>query len=87
MGGFGLLGILILGGLGLLAPQMLPVLVYKLGVIATAAVLGYWVDRQLFPYARPHTLINPQLQTAFGTATLRRAIIVSAAMVALALAI
>jgi len=37
----------------LLAPQQLPVSVYKLSLIALAAVAGYWIDRSLFPYARP----------------------------------
>lgn len=26
---------------------------YKAALIALAAVLGYWLDRALFPYARP----------------------------------
>ena len=37
----------------LMAPQQLPVSVYKLSLVATAAVAGYWIDRSLFPYARP----------------------------------
>ena len=36
-----------------LAPQQLPVSVYKLSLVALAAVAGYWIDRSLFPYARP----------------------------------
>ena len=37
----------------LLAPGQLPVTVYKLSLVALAAVAGYWIDRSLFPYARP----------------------------------
>lgn len=37
----------------LLQPQQALVLVYKLALICTAAVVGYWLDRSLFPYARP----------------------------------
>lgn len=37
----------------LLAPQQVPVTVYKLSLVALAAVAGYWIDRSLFPYARP----------------------------------
>lgn len=37
----------------LMAPQQLPVSVYKLSLITTAAVAAYWIDRSLFPYARP----------------------------------
>lgn len=37
----------------LMAPQQLPVSVYKLSLVAMAAVAGYWLDRSLFPYARP----------------------------------
>ena len=37
----------------LIAPTQLPVVLYKAALIALAAVLGYWLDRALFPYARP----------------------------------
>lgn len=36
-----------------LAPQQIPVSVYKLNLIALAAVAGYWIDRTVYPYARP----------------------------------
>ena len=35
------------------APQQLPVSLYKLSLVALASVVGYWIDRSLFPYARP----------------------------------
>lgn len=41
----------------LLAPHQLPVSVYKLSLIALAAVAGYWIDRSLFPYARPDSFL------------------------------
>lgn len=34
-------------------PQQIPVSLYKLNLIAIAGVVGYWLDRSLFPYARP----------------------------------
>jgi len=37
----------------IIAPQQLPVSIYKLNLIALAAVAGYWIDRSVFPYARP----------------------------------
>lgn len=37
----------------LLAPQQLPVSLYKLSLVTLAGVVGYWLDRSLFPYARP----------------------------------
>lgn len=36
-----------------LAPAQLPVTLYKINLIALAGVMGYWLDRALFPYARP----------------------------------
>lgn len=45
-----------------IAPQQLPVSVYKLSLVALAAVAGYWIDRSLFPYARPDVFL--QLDTA-----------------------
>ena len=38
-----------------IAPQQIPVSLYKLNLIAVAAVAGYWIDRKVFPYARPDT--------------------------------
>ncbi len=37
----------------LIYPQQIPVSLYKLNLIAIAGVVGYWLDRSLFPYARP----------------------------------
>lgn len=79
-----------------LAPQQLPVSLYKLSLITTAAVVGYWIDRSLFPYARPDQL---EVGTANGSASitaegiliavamLRRAIIVGCAMLAVSLGV
>ena len=106
----------------LMAPQQLPVSIYKLSLVSMAAVAGYWIDRSLFPYARPdgqlaRELLEAQLPEAVpleaymadpvdcGTddacalaeavdctsvhlligAMLRRALIVSAAMLAVSL--
>ena len=44
----------------LMAPQQLPVSVYKLSLVAMAAVAGYWIDRSLFPYARPDDFLEPE---------------------------
>lgn len=49
--------ILLLGLIALLAPQQLPVSLYKLSLITMAGVVGYWFDRSLFPYARPDSFI------------------------------
>ena len=106
----------------LIAPQQVPVTVYKLSLVALAAVSGYWIDRSLFPYARPDlffelrhgseeapqettftqlggvinfaeqaTSINLESATAdqltrlAAVAMVRRAVIVSAAMLAVSL--
>lgn len=37
----------------ILYPQQLPVSLYKLNLIAMGGFGGYWLDRSLFPYARP----------------------------------
>ncbi len=41
-----------------MAPQQLPVSIYKLSLVALAAVAGYWIDRSLFPYARPDVFLK-----------------------------
>ncbi|WP_085165889.1 putative holin [Gilliamella bombi] len=37
----------------LLSPQQLPVVVYKLSLVLLSAVVGYHLDRALFPYSSP----------------------------------
>ena len=72
-----------------IAPQQLPVSLYKLSLVALAAVAGYWIDRSAFPYARPHVCLvsaqNPETHALFGFCMLRRAIIMAAAMLAMGL--
>ena len=48
----------------LMAPQQLPVSVYKLSLVAMAAVAGYWLDRSLFPYARPDLFLDLHVNDA-----------------------
>lgn len=59
----------------------LAVTLYGLGKIAAGGYLGYWIDRLLFPYARPHE--QDEADRIFGC--LRRAIIVAACVIAAAL--
>lgn len=44
--------------IALLAPHQLPVSLYKLSLVSMAGVAGYWLDRSLFPYARPDLFID-----------------------------
>ena len=96
--------VLLIAMLALLAVTQLPVVLYKLTLISLAAVIGYWLDRSLFPYARPdgylklrwkgrpegddyrvdHPVVDGY-QRVFATAMLRRAIIVAAVMLAVAM--
>ncbi|GAA5784684.1 putative holin [Chitiniphilus shinanonensis] len=88
----------------LIAPQQLPVALYKLTLVAVAVVLAYWLDRALFPYARPDSYLKydwrygtdePQgaadfevvdgYQQVFAAAQLRRAVVVAAVVLAVAL--
>lgn len=48
-----ILALVLLVGIAIISPPQLPVVLYKVSLIALAAVLGYWLDRALFPYARP----------------------------------
>jgi hypothetical protein len=66
------------------APHLLPVSLYKLSLITTAAWLGYWVDRSLFPYARPDEFKAMSLN-AMNQAALRRALIIAACVIGAAL--
>lgn len=61
-----------------LNPAKAGLLIWGVARIGVYAWLGYWVDRVIFPYARPHTLTG----IAEGTAWKRRALIVAAALIA-----
>lgn len=84
----------------LIAPYQLPVTLYKLSLITTSAWLGYWLDRALFPYARPGCFIawaaspgaagkvldlTPHQALAFAAAMLRRALIIAAVVIGVGL--
>jgi len=91
--------------IGVTAPHLLPVSLYKLSLITSAAWVGYWVDRGLFPYARPDIYlvhpwslaapyvpptpasaeVRPGYAVVFAAAMLRRAAIIAAAMIGVAL--
>lgn len=84
LSGWLLITLLLLAAVWLLAPQQLPVSLYKLSLVTLAAVVGYWLDRSLFPYGRPDDMQISEPQH-FGAAMLRRALIVAACMVAMGL--
>lgn len=56
--GWALITLALLVAVWALAPQQLPVSLYKLSLVTLAAVVGYWFDRSLFPYARPDALMD-----------------------------
>jgi len=55
--GWLLITICLMAGIWFIAPHQLPVSLYKLSLVTLAAVVGYWLDRSLFPYARPDALM------------------------------
>ena len=91
--------VLLLLIIALVSPQQLPVVVYKLSLISLAAVLGYWLDRSLFPKARPGPYLKHDerlmaegrwpvqtgLHLVFSAALIRRALIVAAVCLAVAM--
>ena len=71
----------------LIAPQQLSVIVYKGVLLMLAGVGGYWFDRSLFPYARPHDHFVEGHHAIGVGLMLRRAVIVGAAMLSVGLAL
>lgn len=74
----------------LLYPHQLGVLLWSLTKLCWGAYLGYWIDRSIFPYARPDRF-NPDLdtneRTSWEVLMLRRALIIGAAILALGLGV
>lgn len=74
---------------GFLYPHQLGVLLWSLTKLCWGAYLGYWIDRSIFPYARPgdYSCSNSGGLSAIGLLMLRRAIIIAAAVLALGLGV
>ena len=89
LSGWLLITLVLLACVWAIAPHQLPVSLYKLSLVTLAAVAGYWIDRSLFPYARPDSYLMGMMRAdqlqLMGMAMLRRAIIVGAAMLAMGL--
>ena len=39
--------------IGFISPAQLPVVLYKLALVSIASIIGYHLDRALFPYSSP----------------------------------
>lgn len=77
------IAVALLALIGLVAPAQLPVVLYKCSLAVIGVVLAYWVDRALYPYARPHELLDNDWIMSLGC--LRRALIVIACVLGLTL--
>ena len=64
-----------------ISPAQAPVMMYKVVLVMLGAVLGYWIDRAIYPYARPHELLGDDW--IMSLACLRRALIVIACVLGL----
>lgn len=77
-------------GVAFLYPHQLGVLLWSLTKLCWGAYLGYWIDRSIYPYARP-AVFNPDKdlneRTLWELLMLRRAIIIAAAVLALGLGV
>lgn len=77
---------------GVIAPHQLGVLAWSLSKLCLGAYLGYWIDRSVFYYARPGDIrvgsVNSlPLALVVAVAMLRRALIMTAAIIALGLGV
>lgn len=67
------------------APQQIGVTLYKLSLQALGGVVGYWLDRSIFYYARPDDLMVEPHDSRFCFAMQRRALIVAACILGVSL--
>lgn len=81
-----LISFLLLYTVAVISPKEVPVILYKLSMVTTGAVLGYWIDRALYPYDRPHSYAESgEDLIPRGLAMLRRALVVIACVLGLTL--
>jgi len=62
LSGWFLITVLLLACVWAIAPHQLPVSLYKLSLVSLAAVVGYWLDRSIFPYARPDGFLQEDVE-------------------------
>jgi hypothetical protein len=72
-----LLALLSMAIIAYVSPQQLTVTVYKVSLVSLFALIGFRLDRMIFPYARPDKVLPAQQPLAW----LRRAIIIAAAII------
>ncbi|WNZ51584.1 putative holin [Enterobacter hormaechei] len=77
--------VLLFALIGWTSPAQIPVTIYKLSLVSLSAVLGYWLDRSLFPWARPDSFCPWEELLCCAAAMIRRAILVAATCLAVAL--
>lgn len=53
-----LFNLALIGIIFAIAPQQAPVTLYKLSLVTLAGLVGYWLDRAIFPYARPDEFVD-----------------------------
>lgn len=96
-----LLALFATAAVGHFAPYQLGVLVWSLSKLCLGAYLGYWVDRTIFHYARPHDFYHiasrldaqgprngaRHMRQQAGLASLRRVGVMAAAILALGLGV
>ncbi|HIG8799244.1 TPA: putative holin [Raoultella terrigena] len=53
-----ILAVALLATIAIISPEQLGVTLYKLSLVSIAAILGYHLDRALFPYASPGSYLT-----------------------------
>lgn len=69
--------------IAVVAPHLLAIDLHKISLLTLGGVVGYWIDRGLFPYARPDKLSGVAIM--YSAAMLRRSVIVGAAILGVSL--
>lgn len=55
--GCSVLAVILVAAVALVAPQQIGVILFKACLISLASYGGYWLDRTVFPYARPDSYL------------------------------
>jgi hypothetical protein len=94
----------VFAGLYFISPAQAAVAYYKFTLVIGSSLLGYWIDRAIFPYSRPDGYLKEfwqkgsdepigradyevveQYNRVFGTAMIRRAIIIGSTVLSVCL--
>lgn len=77
--------IMLLLAVAFIAPAQLPTNLVKVSMATVGGIVGFWIDRMVFPYAGPADFLEVGEYENFRWSSIRRALIIASTVLAVCL--